>query len=121
VSVAIAAALSRRHGREWADGIMAMVGPVTTFAAVEHGQAHYEPEVVQGTVLDRVEIDRRLDQHPEPGRRPAADDCRHAACRRRLILACIIATIIDALPGEVVTVGHGLRHSVPVGHFWTES
>ena len=34
---------------------------MTNLAAVEHGLAAYDPDVVQGTRLDRAEIDRQIE------------------------------------------------------------
>ena len=39
--------------------IVAMGGVVTNMTAVRHRLAVYDPAIVQGTVLDRAEIDRR--------------------------------------------------------------
>ena len=38
-----------------------MGGATTNITAVKHGLAKYDPNVVQGTVLDRKEIDRQID------------------------------------------------------------
>ena len=38
-----------------------MGGAVTNLAAVRHGLTTYDPEVIQGTVLDRAEIDRQIE------------------------------------------------------------
>ena len=59
---------ARRHGRR-----------VTNLAAVKHGLATYDPDVVQGTVLDRAEVDRQIELYRirtaderRADRRPAA-------------------------------------------------
>ena len=79
---AIAAELGRLDGRP-APGrrVVAMGGAVTNLAAVKHGLTTYDPDVVQGTVLDRAEIDRQIELLPRPGRRRAAADRRAAAGR----------------------------------------
>ena len=46
-----------RHARR----ALAMGGAVANLAAVKHGLAEYDPDVVQGTVLDRTEIDRQIE------------------------------------------------------------
>ena len=43
------------------DALVAMGGAVTNLAAVKHGLLEYDPSVVQGTVLDRTEIDRQIE------------------------------------------------------------
>ena len=92
-----------------------MGGAVTNLAAVQHGLTTYDPEVVQGTVLDRAEIDRQIElyrgldadgRRQIPGLQPA---------RAEVILAgaCIVRTIIDKLGVDAVTVSdRGLRHGV---------
>ena len=92
-----------------------MGGAVTNLAAVRHGLTTYDPEVIQGTVLDRAEIDRQIELYRGldaagrrgiPGLQPA---------RAEVILAgaCIVRTIIDKLGADAVTVSdRGLRHGV---------
>ena len=112
---AIAAELGRLDGRPRPQAVVAMGGAVTNLAAVRHGLTTYDPEVVQGTVLDRAEIDRQIELYRSldaagrreiPGLQPA---------RAEVILAgaCIVRTIIDKLGCDAVTVSdRGLRHGV---------
>ena len=58
---AIAADLSRLDGRPVPAALVAMGGAVTNITAVKHGLARYDPAIVQGTVLDRAEIDRQIE------------------------------------------------------------
>ena len=58
---AIAADLARLDGRAAPDAVVGMGGAVTNLAAVKHGLAAYDPEVVQGTMLDRDEVDRQIE------------------------------------------------------------
>ena len=87
---AIAAELSLLDGRPRPDGVVAMGGAVTNLTAVKHGLATYDPDVVQGTVLDRAEIDRQIERYREHRRRRTSLDHRLAAgagrghSRRRL-------------------------------------
>ena len=112
---AIAAELGRLDGRERPQAVVAMGGAVTNLAAVRYGLTTYDPDVVQGTVLDRAEIDRQIELYRTtdaagrrqiPGLQPA---------RAEVILAgaCIVRTIIDRLGCAEVTVSdRGLRHGV---------
>ena len=43
------------------DVLVGMGGAVTNLAAVKHELATYDPDVVQGTVLDVAEIDRQIE------------------------------------------------------------
>ena len=49
---AIAADLARLDGRPAPDTVVGMGGAITNLTAVKHGLAAYDPEVVQGSVLD---------------------------------------------------------------------
>ena len=100
---------------EQPQAVVAMGGAVTNLAAVSHGLTTYDPDVVQGTVLDRAEIDRQIELYRArdaagrrviPGLQPA---------RAEVILAgaCIVRTIMDKLGCDEVTVSdRGLRHGV---------
>ena len=95
--------------------VVAMGGAVTNLAAVSHGMTTYDPDVVQGTVLDRAEIDRQIELYrgldaPERRRIPGLQPARAEVI---LAGACIVRTIIDKLGCDVVTVSdRGLRHGV---------
>ena len=121
---AIAAELARLDGRPRPDAVVAMGGAVTNLAAVKHGLATYDPDVVQGTVLDRAEIDRQIELY----RTLDADGRREIAglqpARAEVILAgaCIVRTIIDKLGCDAVTVSdRGLRHGVLLERFGSGS
>ena len=58
---AIAADLSRIDGRPSPSALVGMGGAITNITAVRHGLATYDPDVVQGTVLDRAEVDRQIE------------------------------------------------------------
>ncbi len=58
---AISADLARIDGHSIPDKLVGMGGAVTNIAAVKHGLATYDPALIQGTVLDSVEIDRQID------------------------------------------------------------
>ena len=59
--VAIAADLSRLDGRPAPDALAGMGGVVTNLAAVKHGMAQYDPALIQGTVLERAEVERQIE------------------------------------------------------------
>ena len=116
----IAAALARLDERPRPDGVVAMGGAVTNLAAVKHGLATYDPDVVQGTVLDRAEIDRQIEQY----RTRDADGRREIVglqpARAEVILAgaCIVRTVIGLLGRDALTVSdRGLRHGVLIDRF----
>ena len=107
--------LSRLDDRPAPDAIVAIGGTSTNLAAVKHGLATYDPDVVQGTVLDLAEIDRQIELY----RTRSADERRQIAglqpARAEVILAgaCIVRTILTKLHHESLTVSdRGLRHGV---------
>ena len=117
---AIATDLSRLDGRPVPDALVAMGGAVTNLAAVMHQLAAYDPEVVQGSVIERAEIDRQIELYRT----------RDAEARRRIVGlqpdraevilagACIVRTIMDKLGQQRFTVSdRGLRHGVLAERF----
>jgi len=58
---AIAADLARLDGRPRPDGLVGMGGAVTNMTAVKLELASYDPDRVQGAVLDRDELDRQIE------------------------------------------------------------
>ena len=117
---AIAAELSLLDGRPPPDGIVAMGGAVTNLAAVKHGLATYDPDVVQGTVLDRAEIDRQIDRYRSIDAAGRRSIIGLQTARAEVILAgaCIVRTIMDKLGRDSVTVSdHGLRHGLLIDRF----
>jgi exopolyphosphatase/guanosine-5'-triphosphate,3'-diphosphate pyrophosphatase len=117
---AIAADLGRLADRPAPAALAGMGGAVTNLAAVSHGLATYDADVVQGTVLDRGEIDRQIELY----RTRSADERRAIAglqpARAEVILAgaCVVRTVLELLDQESLTVSdRGLRHGVLVERF----
>ena len=84
----IAAELDRLDGRSRPDRLVGIGGAVTNITAVKHGLAVYDPEVVQGSVLDTAEIDRQIElyrtrsaEDAARDHRPPAQPCRGDPCR----------------------------------------
>jgi exopolyphosphatase / guanosine-5'-triphosphate,3'-diphosphate pyrophosphatase len=97
-----------------------MGGAVTNLAAVMHGLVDYDPDVVQGTVLDRAEIDRQIELY----RTRTSDERRTLAGlqpnRAEVILAgaCIVRTVLTLLAAESLTASdRGLRHGLLAERF----
>lgn len=117
---AIAADLARLDGRPAPDALVAMGGAVTNLAAVKHELAAYDPDVIQGTVLDRAEIDRQIELY----RGRTAEERRLVVGlqpkRAEVILAgaCIVRTVMAKLGRESLTVSdRGLRHGLLLERF----
>ena len=117
---AIAAELASLDGRPRPDALVGMGGAVTNITAVMHGLAVYDPAIVQGTVLERAELDRQIELY-----RTLDADGRRAIVglqpkRAEVILtgALIVRTILDKLDQPSLTVSdRGLRHGVLVERF----
>jgi exopolyphosphatase/guanosine-5'-triphosphate,3'-diphosphate pyrophosphatase len=117
---AVAADLATLDGRPAPDALVALGGAVTNLAAVKHELAVYDAAVVQGTVLDRAEIDRQIALYAAR----SADERRTIAGlqpkRAEVILAgaCIVRTVLEKLGCESLVVSdRGLRHGLIVERF----
>ena len=117
---AIAADLSRLEGRPPPDALVAMGGAVTNIAAVKHGLSKYDPDVVQGTVLDRAEIDRQIELYRSRDAAERRSIVGLQPKRADVILAgaCIVRTVMDKLgQGSLTVSDRGLRHGVLAERF----
>ena len=117
---AIAADLARLDGRPAPDALVGMGGTLTNLAAVQHGLARYDAEIVQGTVLDREEVGRQIERFrqldtPERARIPGVQPKRADVI---LSGACIVRTVMEKLGASSLTVSdRGLRHGLLVERF----
>lgn len=117
---AIATDLSRLDGRALPDALVGMGGAVTNMTAVMHQLVVYDPTVVQGSVIERAEIDRQIELY-----RSGDAEARRAIVglqpsRAEVILAgaCIVRTIMDKLGQQRFAVSdRGLRHGVLAERF----
>ena len=117
---AIAADLASLEGVAAPDALVGMGGAVTNIAAVMHGLAKYDPDVIQGSVINRAEIDRQIEQY-----RSLSTEARRQVVglqpkRAPVILAgaCIVRTILDKLGCSSLTVSdRGLRHGLLLERF----
>ena len=92
-----------------------MGGAVTNLAAVRHGLAEYDPDVVQGTVLDRAEIDRQIEIYRTRDAVERRSIVGLQPARAEVILAgaAIVRTVLDKLGVDSLTVSdRGLRYGV---------
>ncbi len=117
---AIGRDLVRLNGRPNPDTLIGMGGAVTNLAAVEHGLETYDPAIVQGTVLDRGEIDRQIELYRTsgPAERRAIVGLQPRRAEVILAGACIVRTVLAKLEAESLTVSdRGLRHGILVARF----
>ena len=111
---------SRLDGMAPPDALVGMGGAVTNMTAVMHGLTTYDPEIVQGSVLPRQEVDRQLELYRSrdvearrqiPGLQPKRADVILAG-------ACVVRTVMAKLGCDALTVSdRGLRHGLLVDRF----
>jgi exopolyphosphatase/guanosine-5'-triphosphate,3'-diphosphate pyrophosphatase len=117
---AIAGELARLDGRPSPDALVGMGGAVTNMAAVKLGLQTYDADAVQGTTLERSEVERQVELY-----RTRDAEGRRAIVglqpkRAEVILAgsCIVRTVLAKLGKESLTVSdRGLRHGLLLERF----
>ena len=117
---AIAADLGVLEGRPRPGALVGLGGAVTNLTAVKLGLETYDPEAVQGTELDRAEVDRQLELYRTRDAEGRRGIVGLQPGRAEVILAgaCIVRTVLDKLDCELLTVSdRGLRHGVLVERF----
>ena len=119
---AIAADLSRLDGRPRPDRLVGMGGAVTNMTAVKLELASYDPDRVQGAVLDRAELDRQIELYRSRDAEARRGIVGLQPKRAEVILAgaSIVRTVMDKLGQQSLTVSdRGLRHGLLVHRFGT--
>lgn len=116
----IASDLAALDGVAPPDALVGMGGAVTNMTAVMHGLAQYDPDKVQGSVMDRQEVGRQIERYRALPAEARRDIVGLQPKRAEVILAgaCIVATVMDKLKQEALSVSdRGLRHGVLIDHF----
>jgi exopolyphosphatase/guanosine-5'-triphosphate,3'-diphosphate pyrophosphatase len=119
---AIATDLSRIDNRPPPDALVAMGGAVTNLTAVMLRLASYDPDAVQGAVLDRAEIDRQIELYRSRDAEARREIVGLQPKRAEVILAgaCIVRAIMEKLGQPTLTVSdRGLRQGVLIDRFGT--
>jgi exopolyphosphatase / guanosine-5'-triphosphate,3'-diphosphate pyrophosphatase len=117
---AIAADLSPLDGAETPNALVGMGGAVTNIAAVKHGLSKYDPNIIQGSVIDRAEVNRQIERY-----RGLSAEARRQVVglqprRAEVILAgaCIVRTIMEKMKSSSLSVSdRGLRHGLLIDRF----
>jgi len=117
---AIASELTRIDARPTPDTLVGMGGAITNIAAVKHQLAKYDPDVIQGSVIERAEVERQIELY-----RSLSLEERHAIVglqpkRADVILAgaCIVKIVMDKLGKDRLSVSdRGLRHGLLIDRF----
>jgi exopolyphosphatase/guanosine-5'-triphosphate,3'-diphosphate pyrophosphatase len=117
---AIAADLARISGRTPPDALVGMGGAITNITAVKHGLATYDPDVVQGTVLDRAEVDRQVELYRTRDAEARRSIVGLQPKRADVILAgaLIVRAVMEELgQGSLTVSDRGLRHGLLAERF----
>jgi exopolyphosphatase/guanosine-5'-triphosphate,3'-diphosphate pyrophosphatase len=117
---AIASELARIDAKPSPDTLVGMGGAITNMAAVKHQLAKYDPNVIQGSVIERAEVERQIEMY-----RSRSLDERRAIVglqpkRADVILAgaCIVKIVMDKLGKDRLSVSdRGLRHGLLIDRF----
>jgi exopolyphosphatase/guanosine-5'-triphosphate,3'-diphosphate pyrophosphatase len=117
---AIVADLSDLDGSDPPDVLVGMGGAVTNLTAVMHGLSTYDPDLVQGSVIDQSEVDRQIERY----RAVSAEERRRIVGlqpnRAEVILAgaCVVRTVLDKLGKSSLSVSdRGLRYGLWIDRF----
>jgi exopolyphosphatase/guanosine-5'-triphosphate,3'-diphosphate pyrophosphatase len=117
---AISADLSRIDGRPKPDALVAMGGAVTNLAAVGCAMAKYDPDLIQGTTLHQLEIERQIELYRSRAVTARREIVGLQPKRADVILAgaCIVRVIMEKLGKDSLTVSdRGLRHGLLIDRF----
>jgi exopolyphosphatase/guanosine-5'-triphosphate,3'-diphosphate pyrophosphatase len=112
---AIEADLHRLDERPRPDALVGMGGAVTNLAAVHLGLATYDPELIQGSTLERDEVERQIERYRRLDANARRSIVGLQPKRAEVILAgaCIVRTVMDRLGQAALTVSdRGLRHGL---------
>jgi len=117
---AIARELARLDQSAPPDALVGMGGAVTNLASVSLGMTRYDPDLIQGAILSRSEIERqtalyagldRAGRTAVPGLQPGRADVILAG-------ALIVRTLLDKFRQDQLEVSdRGLRHGVLIDRF----
>jgi exopolyphosphatase / guanosine-5'-triphosphate,3'-diphosphate pyrophosphatase len=117
---AISADLAQLETEGSPDALVGMGGAITNMAAVKHQLAKYDPDIVQGSVIERSEIERQIEVY----RSRSLDERRTIVGlqpkRADVILAgaCIVKTVMIKLNKDSLSVSdRGLRHGLLIERF----
>ena len=117
---AISADLAQLGSGHSPDVLVGMGGAVTNIAAVKHALANYDPDIVQGTVIERAEIERQIELYCSRSQEDRRKIVGLQPKRADVILAgaCIVKTVIDKLGKDALSVSdRGLRHGLLIDRF----
>ncbi len=117
---AIASELTRIDARPSPDTLVGMGGAITNMAAVKHQLAKYDPDVIQGSVIERAEVERQIEMYRSRSLEERRAIVGLQPKRADVILAgaCIVKIVMDKLAKDRLSVSdRGLRHGLLMDRF----
>ena len=117
---AIASELTRIDGRPAPDTLVGMGGAITNIAAVKHQLAKYDPDVIQGSIIERAEVERQIELYRSRSLEERCSIVGLQPKRADVILAgaCIVKIVMDKLGKDRLSVSdRGLRHGLLIDRF----
>jgi exopolyphosphatase / guanosine-5'-triphosphate,3'-diphosphate pyrophosphatase len=117
---AIAGEFSRLDSVPSPEALVGMGGAITNMTAVMHALAVYDPEVVQGSVLSRAEVERQIELYRSRDVEARRQIVGLQPKRADVILAgaCVVRTVMEKLGRDALSVSdRGLRHGLLVDRF----
>jgi len=117
---AIATELSQLDTRRSPDVLVGMGGAATNIAAVKHGLAKYDPDIVQGSIIEHGEIERQIALYSSRSLAERRTIVGLQPKRADVILAgaCILKTVMEKLRKDSLRVSdRGLRHGLLMDRF----
>ena len=117
---AIASEFTRIDGRLSPDALVGMGGAITNIAAVKHQMAKYDPDVIQGSVIEQSEVERQIEMYRAKSLEERRAIVGLQPKRADVILAgtCIVKIVMDKLGKDTLSVSdRGLRHGLLIARF----
>jgi exopolyphosphatase/guanosine-5'-triphosphate,3'-diphosphate pyrophosphatase len=102
------------------DTLVGMGGAVTNLGAVSLRLASYDPDRIQGLVLERAEVDRQINLYRTmpAGERRSIAGLQPKRAEVILAGACVVRMVMDKLGKRSLTVSdRGLRHGLLIDRF----
>ena len=117
---AIASEFTRIERRPLPDALVGMGGAITNIAAVKHQMAKYDPDVIQGSTIERSEVERQIEMYRSKSLEERRAIVGLQPKRADVILAgaCIVKVVMDKLGKDRLSVSdRGLRHGLLIDRF----
>ncbi len=117
---AISTDMARLDTASSPDTLVGMGGAITNMAAVKHQLAKYDPNVIQGSVLERDEVERQIGLYRTKSLNERRTIVGLQPKRADVILAgaCIVKTVMDKLAKHKLSISdHGLRQGLLLDRF----